>query len=221
MAKRKDYDLMNYAKYRESRRRFSRFGKSVGKFWRLGRSIHKKTESERGRRRRELDRKMKETEKVYKEKNGPISAKDIAITVIVVVAFVILIDILLNLGIVITTGIIIAVIVIAFLIYLKYNSSKDVCIDHNLSEEEINELHRYLENIDMYKNIVNSSTDLYAVRCAMDELLDLIDLVMSYEEGELNEAGMSKVQLPEQKKIIEENYDRILEQVAEGNSSIK
>lgn len=221
MAKRKDYDLMNYAKYRERRQRSSNAGKNLTKLWWLGRWAHKESEAKRKQRRRELDRKIKQNEKEYEElkkKNGPLTLKDIIIFLIMGVIGTVLIDVAINFGLKAVIGLIVAIIVIAFIIYLKLNPSEDVPTPNRLSESEIDELHRHLENIDMYKNIVNTSTDVYAVKCAMDELLSLIDIVMSYEEKDLNEAGMSKVKLPEQRKFIVDNYDTILEQVAEGVS---
>lgn len=193
MAKRKDYDLMNYVKYREQRHHSSNAGKTFSRLWWLGRWAHKESEAKRKQRRRELDRKIKQNEKEYEElkkTNGPLTLKDIIIFLIMVVIGTVLIDVAINFGLKAVIGLIVAIIVIAFIIYLKLNPSEDIPTSGRLSEGEIEELHRHLQNIDMYKNIVNTSTDVYAVKCAMDELLRIIDIVMSYEERDLNETGM-------------------------------
>lgn len=221
MAGRKDFDLMNYDKYKG--RSSGSTGKTFTRFWWLGRWAHKESEAKRKQRRRELERKAKQSEKEYEEfkkKNGPLTLKDILIFLVIGFIGYILIDVAINFGIKAVIGLIIAVIVIAFIIYLKLHPAEEAqAVGNKLSEGEIEELHRHLENIDMYKNVVNTSTDVYAVKCAMDELIEIIDCIMSYDEDALNEAGMSKEKLPEQKQFILDNYDTILEQAAEGKNN--
>lgn len=221
MTRRKDYDPMNYAKYRERRQNSSKARRDFFRLWSLGTIAHNQSEAKRKQRRRELDRRIKKNEKEYEEfkkKNGPITFKDIVIFLVMSIIVTLLIDVAINFGLKAVIGLVIAVIVVAFIVYLKMHLGEETQTYRRLSESEIEELQRYLDNIDMYKNIVNTSTDVYAVKCAMDELLGIIDIVMSYNERDLNAVGMSKVKLPEQKQFIIDNYDTILEQMAEGES---
>jgi len=103
--------------------------------------------------------------------------------------------------------VVVVALVIAFAIYMKNNPIS------RLTEEEKAELHRQLENMEVYKNVVNTSNDSIAVKTAMDELISIIDFIMEYDEETLNEAGMSKVKLPEQRQFIIDNYDVILNQL--------
>ncbi|MBR2743169.1 MAG: hypothetical protein IKD89_06205 [Clostridia bacterium] len=93
-----------------------------------------------------------------------------------------------------------------------------------LSQEEIEALHIHLERIDIYKDIANTSSDPRAVGHALDELLKSIDYIMTYSEGKLNQAGMSKVKLPAQREFIVQNYDVMIAQASaqafDGNEEI-
>lgn len=110
-------------------------------------------------------------------------------------------------GLLIIFGIAIAIFIIYFIHVIK--------MPRDLTQEEIEELQRHLTNIDVYKNIANTSTDPYAVQCAMDELISSIDFIMSYEEDELHQAGMSKAKLPEQRAFIVQHYDDMIAQANE------
>lgn len=214
MSRRKDYDFNNYAKYRERKKATSSNMKSITRLWRLASISNSQSEAKRKQRRRELDRKLKENERKqqqYENEHGPITAKDILITLILGIIGAIIISMLFEFGlkatIIIILVVIVAALVIGFAIYLKNNPIS------RLTEEEKAELHRQLENIEVYKNVVNTSTDITAVKSAMDELISIIDFIMEYDEETLNEAGMSKSKLPEQRQFIIDNYDVILQQI--------
>lgn len=72
-----------------------------------------------------------------------------------------------------------------------------------------------MESIDINKEIVNNSPDVYKVKKSLDELLNSIDFIMTYNEEQLNSVGMSKTQLPTQREFIVENYDIVLKQTEE------
>lgn len=229
MARRKDYDMMNYDKYRNNRKSFSSGTKNFFRLWGLANIAHSQSETKRKRRRRELDRKIKENEKQLaenREKHGPITANDVITTIVFLVVVAVLgtlfIDSALNYGILegikLTFFGIVIVFIIGFIIYYFATSSrKTVDKTNRLTDDETNELQRQLENIDVYKNIVNTSTDVNAVKYAMDELIVIIDYILQYDEEDLHEAGMTKEKLPEQKQFILDNYDVILKQVEEGS----
>ena len=70
-----------------------------------------------------------------------------------------------------------------------------------------------MANIDVYKNVANTSSDAYAVQCAMDELLRAIDFIMSYGEEELHLAGKVSELLfrdqrdaEKQKRLLSESF---------------
>lgn len=110
-----------------------------------------------------------------------------------------------------------AILIIVFIIYyIVYGTKNSNGAESHLSKDEIFELQRQLEIIDKYKEIVNTSTNVTDVKNAMDELIKIIDFIMTYDEEDLHEAGMTKQKLPEQKQFILDNYDVILKQVTEG-----
>lgn len=228
MARRKDYDMMNYDKYRDNKKSFSSGTRNFFRLWGLANISHSQSEAKRKRRRRELDRKIKENEKQLAEnraKHGPITASDIISTIIFLVVAGVLgtvfIDSALNYGLLeaikITFFGIVIILIIGFIIYYFATSSRKNSEKNNrLTNDEIEELQRQLENIDVYKNIVNTSTDVNAVKYAMDELIVIIDFILQYDEDDLHEAGITKEKLPEQKQFILDNYDVILKQFEEG-----
>jgi len=214
MSRRKDYDLNNYAKYRERKKTASSNMKSIMRLWRLALISNSQSEAKRKRRRKELERKIKENERKqrqYEKEHGPITASDILVTLILGIIGTVIISMIFEFGLRATLIIILVVVVvalvIAFAIYMKNNPIS------RLTEEEKAELHRQLENMEVYKNVVNTSNDSIAVKTAMDELISIIDFIMEYDEETLNEAGMSKVKLPEQRQFIIDNYDVILNQL--------
>ena len=228
MAKRKDYDLNNYSKYTKHKQGFSRGARDFFKLWGLSNIANNQSEAKRKQRRRELDRKLKESDKKLIDsckKSGAITVNNIIISIIFFVVLcslgVVFIDSIFENGLIDTlkgtllVGIII--LIIAFIIcYIFINKNKAIK-KGKLSENEVEELQRQLENIEVYKNIVNNSTDVCAVKSAMDELIEIIDFILEYEEETLHEVGMTKQKLPEQKQFILDNYDLILKQVSEGN----
>lgn len=117
-------------------------------------------------------------------------------------------------GILIIGGISISI----FITYIVYKIKKDAVKSRNLSQEEIDKLQQHLTNIDIYKNVANTSSDEHAVQYAMDKLLQSIDFIMSYEEEELHQAGMSKEKLPRQREFILQHYNDMIAQAREQSA---
>lgn len=141
-----------------------------------------------------------------KEQPQKTKEEKIGLTVVVIVAI-----LFLFLGVVETILAAIGLFLLGLFIYLKINKNKE----NAFSQADIDELHRHLANIDVYQNVANTSNDPFAVKCALDELLNSIDFITAYKEEDLNIAGMTKETLEEQKSLITENYDIIIHQAEE------
>ena len=88
------------------------------------------------------------------------------------------------------------------------------------SEKDLSELGRLLSNIEIYQNAINNSNNIVAVKCALDEMLNSLDLIIDYKESTLISAGTNKASISEKKDFLTQNYDTILQQ-AEERSKIK
>ena len=97
--------------------------------------------------------------------------------------------------------------IVIFIIRDRRKSKKKI------SDQEISVLREHLTRIDKNKEIANTSRRVSDVKNALDELIESIDFIMQYDEKFLQEIGMSKAKLPEQKEFILQNYDAILKDV--------
>jgi len=78
----------------------------------------------------------------------------------------------------------------------------------------IKELQRHLERLEEYEEIVNTSSDVCMVQIAVDKMLEILDIFNSYNEEDLNKAGLTKRYVDESKQELLDNYEIILEQAA-------
>ena len=79
MGRRKQYDLMNYNKYRNRRNNSKQASRDLLRLWGLASIANSQSEAKRKRKRRELDKKIAENEKNYKKQiaeNGPVTFSD-------------------------------------------------------------------------------------------------------------------------------------------------
>ena len=222
MARRKDYDLMNYEKYRNNRNNSQKATRDFLRLWGLASIANSQSEAKRKRRRRELDKKISKNEKQYQktvETNGPITFSDIVVTVGTVIVVMLLLFLVFEFGLLVT--LVVAAIVIGIFCVVKNNpkveetesvQSMDSCIANgDRSQEPL----RFLDDIESYQDVINNSPDVKAVECCLEALIYTLDQIMTYSEKELNKVGMSKSTMPQQKQYILDNYDTIIEQAKE------
>ena len=116
-----------------------------------------------------------------------------------------------------TVAITLAIITFIIKVIIEVKNEKGNSDDESstLSQNEIDELQRHLANIDVYQDVANNSSDVSAVKHAMDELLKSIDFIMTYSEEELRIAGMTKEKLPAQRAFIVQHYDDVIKQAHE------
>ena len=101
-------------------------------------------------------------------------------------------------------GIIVLVKVIGY--YIKEKNER------NLAEARANreELRRIISNLDNCQSIYNNSNNIMAAQYAMDEILEIIDHLITYREEDLKRAGTGKDELLKQKQFILDHYDERL-----------
>ena len=75
-----------------------------------------------------------------------------------------------------------------------------------------------MENMQRYQDIINNSDDVKAVRMNLDYLLAAMTVLDSYEEETLREAGLTKVNMSQQREYVLKNYNIVLEQAKERNA---
>lgn len=204
--------LEGYSKYRDRRKESQKFWKDVEKASKRSIANHKKHEAKRKRRNRELTKRLNANSKRVESRTEPLTFDDIVLVagVFGIAIIVMIIGAFWGLY-----GIIIAC-ALALIIYIankyRYKTEKQSVY---VSECDIEEMHRLLENLETYQEVVNNSDDVYAVMCSLDELLSTMDKICCYSEQELNVAGMTKKDFDKQKKFILDNYDTVIEQAAD------
>ena len=84
--------------------------------------------------------------------------------------------------------------------------------ERNLAEARANreELRRIISNLDNCQSIYNNSNNIMAAQYAMDEILEIIDHLITYREEDLKRAGTGKDELLKQKQFILDHYDERL-----------
>lgn len=85
-----------------------------------------------------------------------------------------------------------------------------------LSNREITLIHKHLDSIDINKDVANSSSNPKDVEKALDQLIDSIDYIMTFDEAALNQIGVSKAKLPAQRQFILKNYKTVVAQAKDN-----
>ena len=158
-----------------------------------------------------VSKKMSKEGANSKKNSEPLTIADLK--VLGVIGIFILIAVTISFTVAITLAII--TFIIKVIIEVKNEKGNNDDESSTLSQNEIDELQRHLTNIDVYKDVANNSSDVSAVKHAMDELLKSIDFIMTYNEEELRIAGMTKEKLPAQRAFIVQHYDDVIKQAHE------
>ena len=87
------------------------------------------------------------------------------------------------------------------------------------TKDHISFLHGLLSDFDMHKEIINTSDNPDTVKESLDCLLEIMDIIMTFDEELLREAGMTKSQMPEQKDHVLQLYDTMIAQAREAQES--
>ena len=80
------------------------------------------------------------------------------------------------------------------------------------STVNLKDIEYQLDKITLYTEIINHSCDVGKVEHALTRIIDSIDYILSCEDMDLAELGISKDGLPEHKQFIINNRDALIHQ---------
>lgn len=215
-----------WKKYKERRLQSERTARDIRKAMKSSVAKSKRKKAARERKEREFKRKLaafeKENDKWRAEQQAkapiePLTQEEAVYGgwfLFVIVAF---IFVAFNHGFKAAFIVSLGIILVSFIIYFIKNGN----VENEEPQEEVpkvdlDELGRMADNFKVYQNVIKTSKDSYAIKCASDEMLSLIESIEQYEDSDLRTVGITKWHLNQAKKKILDSQMNVANENAEN-----